>query len=641
MKDYTISVPLSGAHNSPVVREQSLIQYKRAGVKRVFVGCPNVTGEPDVEEKEFEQFKEAVDLFHKNGIEVGLWCPSSFGRGFEVFDPQINDEGKSKGQFKCHAGEALIRFHEEKAKKAAAIGADIYMLDDDFHQQHGSSNSIKGCFCEHHKKLFDEVCDGKLDFSLVKEKFWDDCPNPYRETYFRALGLSLERFVARIRKAIDTVNPNMRLALCAHGADYYWNGTDIITLAKIAAGNTKPLVRTIGAPYWDYFSAYPDRLASVFELERAEFEFLKNSGIETMAEGDSFPRPRYTCSAAQLELFDMAMRADGKANGILKYMLCYRATPEYELGYVNEHVYNKPIYEQIDKYFTDKTSVGARVYQFIDKCMVGEHKYNKFGYSASIIPTEGYVLSQLSIPTTYEGKGIAGVAFGENAKYLTDEQLAGGILTDVMGAMALTERGIDCGLVKVVDKLAITGERFSEYDSARCFPNDKSPYKIEVSKDAKVISGYSAGKFSYYKELDKITNDPATYLYENAKGQRFCVMAFDAKESISSAKSLLEHYRSYGKSKLLMDALEWLGGKKLPARCENNPDLYLMCKKDDDGAMAVGLWNLSRDKIRQPFITLDKEYSQIEFINCTGKLEGDKVTLSTIHAYDFAGFNVK
>ena len=90
-----------------------------------------------------------------------------------------------------------------------------------------------------------------------------------------------------------------------------------------------------------------------------------------------------------------------------------------------------------------------------------------------------------------------------------------------------------------------------------------------------------------------------------------------------------------------MDALEWLGGKKLPARCENNPDLYLMCKKDEDGAMAVGLWNLSRDKIRQPFITLDKEYSQIEFINCTGKLEGDKVTLSTIHAYDFAGFNVK
>ena len=324
MKNYKISIPLSGAHNSPYIREQAIIQYKRAGISRVFVGYPNVYGLPEVDEKIFEQYKESVDLLHKEGFEVGLWCASSHGRGFEAFDPQINDKGEPNGPFKCHAGEDLIKFHEEKAKKAAALGVDVYMLDDDFHQQHGGSGSIKGCFCKHHKKLFDEVCGGKLDFDLVKEKFWDDCPNPYRETYLRALGLSLERFVERIRKAIDTVNPNMRLALCAHMADYYWNGTDIITLAKIAAGNTKPIIRTIGAPYWDYFSAYPDRLASVFELERAEFEFLKNSGVETMAEGDSFPRPRYTCSSAQLELFDMAMRADGKADGILKYMLCYR-----------------------------------------------------------------------------------------------------------------------------------------------------------------------------------------------------------------------------------------------------------------------------------------------------------------------------
>lgn len=641
MKDYKISIPLSGAHNSPYIREQSIIQHKRAGVKRVFTGVVNTVGLPEIEDKTFEEFKETVDMYHKEGIEVGLWCPSSFGRGFDVFTAQVNDKGEEKTQFKCHLDERLINFHCEKAKRAARLGCDIYMLDDDFHHHHGKSYNIKGCFCEHHRKLFNELCDGKLDFDLVKEKFWDDQPNPYRETYLETLRLSLERFVARIREAIDTVNPNMRLALCAHGADYFWNGADIRRLAKIAAGNTKPLIRTIGAPYWDYFSSYPDRLASVFEFERAEFEFLKDSGIETMAEGDSFPRPRYTCSAAQLELFDMAMRADGKANGILKYMLCYRATPEYELGYVNEHVENKPIYDAIEKYFADKTAVGARVYQFPDKCLQAEKKYSEFGYTASIMPAEGYVLSQLSIPTTYEGKGIAGVAFGENAKYLTDEQLAGGILTDVKGAIALTERGIDCGLKKVVEKITPIGERFSEYDSARLFSYDKSPYRIEISDKAKVVSEYSIGKFSWYGELDEITNDTATYLYENANGQRFCVMAFDAKESIASAKSLLEVYRSYGKSKLLMDALEWLGGKKLPARSEGNPDLYVMAKKDDDGAMAVGLWNLHRDKIRQPKIVLDKEYSSIEFINCTGTLNGNEVTLSTLHAYEFAGFNVK
>jgi hypothetical protein len=451
----------------------------------------------------------------------------------------------------------------------------------------------------------------------------------------------LENFVTRIRKAIDTVNPNMRFALCAHGADYYWNGTDIITLAKLAAGNTKPIIRTIGAPYWDYFSDYPDRLASVFELERAEFEFLKNSGIETMAEGDSFPRPRYTCSAAQLELFDMAMRADGKADGILKYMHCYRATPEYEKGYVNEHIINQPIYEEIEARLAPKTATGVRVYHFPDKCFEAKEKYSKFGYTASIIPTEGYILSQLSIPTTYEGSGIAGVSFGENTRYLSDEQLAGGILTDIVGAMELTERGIDCGLKNVVGKFVPGVEYFCGEDSARIFSHDKSPYQIEVSDNAKVVSYYLSGAFRHYSMMDTCTKVPATYLYENANGQRFCVMAFDAKESVRSTKSLLEHYRSYGKSKILMDAVEWLGGKKLPARCENNPDLYIMAKTDKDGAMAVGLWNLHRDKIRVPEIILDKDFSSIEFINCTGKLEGNKVTLSTIHAYDFAGFEVK
>ncbi len=641
MKDYKISIPLSGAHNCDFIRKQSIEQYKRAGAKRIFVGVPNVYGEPEVEKEVLKTFEESVIDLHNEGLEVGVWCSSSFGRGFDAFDPQINDAGEVNGAFKCHAGENLVKYHEEKAKAVAKLGADIYMLDDDFHQQHGKSDALKGCFCDNHRRLFNEICGGTLDFDLVKEKFWDEGDNPYRKTYLRALGLSLENFVARIRKAVDTVNPNMRIAICAHGADYYWNGTDIITLAKIAAGNTKPLIRTIGAPYWDYFSGYPDRLASVFELERAEFEFLKNSGIETMAEGDSFPRPRYTCSSAQLELFDMAMRADGKADGILKYMFCYRATPEYELGYVNEHVENKPIYDEIEKHFADKTAVGARIYQFPDKCYEAKKEYSKFGYTASIIPDEGYILSQLSIPTTYEGKGVAGVAFGENTRYLTDEQLAGGILTDVIGAQILTERGIDCGLKKVVGKLNISGEVFSEYDSHRAFPYDTSSYQIEVDDKAQVISKYLSGKFSYKKEMETIISGPATYLYENVNGQRFCVMAFDAKESVAAIKSLLENYRSYGKSKLLMNALEWLGGKKLPARCENNPDLYLMCKKNDNGAMAVGLWNLHRDKIRKPFVKLDKKYSKIHFINCTGTLDGDTVTLSTLYAYEFAGFVVE
>ena len=38
MKNYKITVPLSGAHNSPYIVESSIKQYKRAGVTRIFAG---------------------------------------------------------------------------------------------------------------------------------------------------------------------------------------------------------------------------------------------------------------------------------------------------------------------------------------------------------------------------------------------------------------------------------------------------------------------------------------------------------------------------------------------------------------------------------------------------------------------------
>ena len=57
--------------------------------------------------------------------------------------------------------------------------------------------------------------------------------------------------------------------------------------------------------------------------------------------------------------------------------------------------------------------------------------------------------------------------------------------------------------------------------------------------------------------------------------------------------------------------------------------------------MAVAIANVSLDDIFSPEIALDKEYSEIKFINCSGRLEGNKVILSDITPYGFAAFEVK
>jgi hypothetical protein len=57
--------------------------------------------------------------------------------------------------------------------------------------------------------------------------------------------------------------------------------------------------------------------------------------------------------------------------------------------------------------------------------------------------------------------------------------------------------------------------------------------------------------------------------------------------------------------------------------------------------MSVLLMNVCLDDIIAPEIMLDREYSEIKFVNCTGTLCGDKVCLSDLTPYGIAAFEVK
>jgi hypothetical protein len=86
--------------------------------------------------------------------------------------------------------------------------------------------------------------------------------------------------------------------------------------------------------------------------------------------------------------------------------------------------------------------------------------------------------------------------------------------------------------------------------------------------------------------------------------------------------------------------IPWLSGGKLPAYIYGSPNLYLQCKKNET-SMAVGIWNIFADKVLDPVFELDKTYNSIEFANCSGRMEGNKVYLSDIEAFGFAFFEVK
>ena len=127
-------------------------------------------------------------------------------------------------------------------------------------------------------------------------------------------------------------------------------------------------------------------------------------------------------------------------------------------------------------------------------------------------------------------------------------------------------------------------------------------------------------------------------MYENEDGQRFLVYMFDSS-AFPTYPNLL---RGYFGQRILREQIEWISGEKIPAVCEKNPDLYVMCARSiDNGALSVALLNCYPDSILNPTIKLDREYQNIRFVGCSGKLSGDTVQLDyPISAFDYCAFEV-
>jgi hypothetical protein len=232
------------------------------------------------------------------------------------------------------------------------------------------------------------------------------------------------------------------------------------------------------------------------------------------------------------------------------------------------------------------------------------------------------MMAAQSIPTVYRGLGTVGVAFGENAKYLDEGALENGMILDLAAAKILEARGIDVGLASVGAEVRAAEEYFPAKDRYVSLFGCPAT-EITLKEGAQVQS--------YFPIWERRT--VASYTYRNQKGQSFLVFAFDGYTA--SEHALRQYARGEG-------ICEWIAslGKALPASLAGNPDCYLLVK-DGDGERAVWIGNFFADECMSTTVTLDREYREVAFIGCTGRLEGNKVILDEIRAWSSVGFVVR
>jgi hypothetical protein len=314
---------------------------------------------------------------------------------------------------------------------------------------------------------------------------------------------------------------------------------------------------------------------------------------------------------------------------MLHYLFDYALRPDCETGYVRRFVRNATLRDGIREMFDGKKAVGVQVYNV-------QHKLENWVFPDTVVPGtpawlqnmtakpgSSAILGSNSIPTAFESGDFPVLVFGENARHITPEELKNGAIVDVTAAEILQSRGIDAGLC-AAEKAAFEKEYFPACRDAVGGIGGQGMYRIQCREGAEVLSHFLP------------TQTPAAYRYENESGQRFFVMAF-AFYTVGAAFKA-NYLSNYYRQAQLVDVIPWLCGKKLPAVTLKNPNLYVLAKKDDT-AMSVALANVHLDDVLEPEIKLDKAYREIRFLNCTGKLEGDTVTLdkkqvASVHAID-------
>jgi hypothetical protein len=625
-----ISVPISLNTLENCHRDSLLKRLSQLGAEEVLLCYAALGFDAFVEEERAASIIKEYDEFLKgHGFQTALWASTLGAFAHSGYTPLTTINGKPLCLWACPMDAGFGKAFCRVIEKIAALGIAKIVLEDDFRMQ--CCEGDISCFCEQHMKFYSEYLGRAVTREEMKDGLFNSAPNQYREAWMAGCRKGLEDLARQIRASADEVNKNLSFVLCCGPALFGGDGTDPEALRNILSGDNAPAqLRLIGAPYWSVFN---NPLNAVIDFPRRQAFECSKAGIECYGEGDPYPRPRYTCSATEVEFYHTVLLADGHCDRLFKYGCDYTSSFDYEKGYAERAEENRELYAQIKEMFHGKKCVGFHPLEPFDK-VKRAHRLAMAPEHAVMDTALRRYTSSLSLPTAFE-KGGVNLIFGENARCVECEDLKYGAVLDMAAAMILQERGIDVGIEKTVKHTpGETGHGLPVYDET--YFEEKEVVGL-YGKPVSCLDLVLKAGAKEESKLHIIDRDyTGSYTYENADGRRFLIYNFDMDEMVKTSGWV----RSYCRQAQLARLYPWLNGSPVDAICLGNPDLYLLAKKDDN-SLAIGLWNYSKDKILNPVVQLGRRYANIKIVGGEGRLEGDKIMLTTqIKAYEFCFIEV-
>ncbi len=575
--------------------------------------------------------QKACEYFASYGISTALWINGFMHESVADFKKMRFLDGR-EATVPCTLDENFRAFYATAMSAYANCDLDFIFIDDDFriHDCGGVA-----CFCDLHLKKYKEEL-GEFTREELIEGIKSPYPNKFRSAWIKINGETLRDIAKYLRKKINEVNPKMRLGVCTSPNTIDLDGITGCEIAKHLAGDTKPLLRLIGAPYW---ARNRNRINEPMGIERVLLNEFKDFDGEIIVEGDVYTRPRYSVPASYLQNFDEVLRTEARCDGILKYSIDYYSDIDYETGYYiiaeNRENVAKLIREKFNCAHTG-FCVKEHIKQ-VENMTIPSFPKRDLNSPLADIEWLGWravelsstkMLGDLSIPYCFN-ESEPWVVLGENGRYFDPNSA----LIDLRSARFMKERGIDCGLVSdrrvnLADLMLGDNcvEKFkfsSDVAVIHCMP---AVYDITLREGAQVCSTFVVDGNEYV----------ASYCYKNASGKRFFVLCYDADEM----KYGFGINRNYYKQRNLLNAYEYLSGKKMDAEMTGNPDLYIVTARRAD-ELLVAFWNNHADYIDKPFIKINGAFDGVECFGCVGEAVEGGIALERVHAFEGGFVSVK
>lgn len=637
MRKITVPTIVTNGHFN---REKTLSELKRCGADRVALAIDRELEYEFSSPENLKLISELIEYYEANGIEALVWLGETCGHASgaaEENPPYTPVRTVQKGDTRpfCVMDEKFIAAFCKWVQNIAKCGAKMIMLDDDLRYSYRGDGV--GCCCKHHMAALKQELGEDIAETELAEKVFFNGKSRYRDAWLKVQGDGMRNFAHRLREALDEVNPEVRLSFCCTPVSWDREGYDALEIAKIMAGETKPFIRTTGAPYW--VNEWQNKtLGQVVEIERMQLGWCRGEDIELMTEGDTYPRPRFTTPAAHLECFDMALYAAEDNADILKYMLDYVSDADFETGYCDAMVDNKERYRWIEKHFEGKKCVGVTPYNKMRQAENEPIDENDFrgvhNFDNTLFAPSCYFTAINALPTAYGGDGVK-LIFGENGRYIERDELSGGAILDITAAKYLMDRGIDVGIKNMGDDISSVQKGLTDTDTYY-FPTENAYTRIHRPVKRTEVTLKPACKTLI--EFVRNEHSAACFVYENAEGMRFMVFLFDAMcESTNMGV-----FESYAMRRVINNNLEWLGRKPMPVLFDTNaPEAYMVVKRDEK-TVTVGFWNMYADKISNAKFKINVPYESVSFFDCEGHFEGERIVLdTTVYPYEFAAFELE